>query len=163
LLLSIDDANNLAGFRKEEGMATVNATIAVNFDSVMFLTLVSNNPKDTVALLGKDVSLLPQSSDENQFNLIFQPGAGVRSVNGLAVTSISSTSVSVSTEVAGGIATAKCTYEGFQSPAPQANFTVFFTKASFEQVSDDPTIVFNPPSTLLQLAEAPVAAEAVMA
>lgn len=127
-------------------MATSNATIAVNFGPVMFLSLVSNDPSGTVIVAGRDVSLRPQSANENQFDLIFQPGNGVSSVNGLAVTSISSSSVSIKTHVSGGVATATCTYASFPTPAPTASFTVFYTKTTTELASDDPTIVFNPPS-----------------
>lgn len=146
-------------------MATSNATIAVNFDTVMFLTLISNDPSGTVAVAGKDVSLLPQSTGENQFNLIFQPGGGVSSVNGLAVNSISSSSVSVRTQAGSGVATAVCTYASFPSPAPTASFTVFYTKTTSGLTSDDdPTIVFNPPSGTGgdEIVEAPVVAEAVL-
>jgi hypothetical protein len=147
-------------------MATSNATIAVNFGPIMFLTLVSNDPSGTVVVAGKDVSLEPQSTDENQFILVFQPGNGVSSVNGLAVTSISSSSVSIKTQASGGVATATCAYAGFPSPAPTASFTVFYTKTNAEQASDDPTIVFNPPSNTegIEVDEPPVlVAESVLA
>jgi hypothetical protein len=165
LFSSIEDVDNFAGFRKEEGMATSNATIAVNFGPVMFLTLVSNDPSGTVVITsGRDISLEPQSTGENQFNLIFQPGSGVSSVNGLAVNSISSSSVSVRTQAGSGVATAVCTYASFPSPAPTASFTVFYTKTNAEFASGDPTIVFNPPSGTGgdEIVEAPVVAEAVL-
>jgi len=145
-------------------MATSNATIAVNYDQVMYLTLASNVPAGTVAVSGKDISLLPSSATDNQFILTFQAGIGVASVNGIAVTSISSTSVSVKSQAGGGIAIATCTYKSFQSPAPTANFTIFYTKSTSELAQEDPTIVFNPPSGLPDGdSEEALVAEAVMA
>ncbi|MEA2601538.1 MAG: hypothetical protein QOF89_2530 [Acidobacteriota bacterium] len=145
-------------------MATSSATIAVNFGSSLFLTLVSNVPTGTVTASGTGVSLLPQSTTENQFNLTFQAGSGVRSVNGIAVTSISSSSVSVTAQASGGVATANCFYASFLSPAPTANFTLFYTKQNFEAVREDPTITFNPPSggTDGEIEEAPMKAEEVL-
>ncbi|HEX4965464.1 MAG TPA: hypothetical protein VF173_31930 [Thermoanaerobaculia bacterium] len=145
-------------------MATSSATIAVNFGTSLFLTLVSNTPDGTVAVSGTDVSLLPQSTGENEFDLLFQPGSGVISVNGILVRSVSSSSVSVATHAGGGTATAICTYKSFQSPAPTATFNLIFIKQTFELMSEDPTIVFNPPSGVggVESVEALVAAEAVL-
>jgi hypothetical protein len=145
-------------------MATSNATIAVNYDQAMYLTLVSDIPPGTVAVAGKDVSLLPSSATENQFILTFQAGIGVASVNGIAVTSVSSTSVSVKAQASGGVVIATCTYNSFLLPAPTANFMVFYTKSTFEQAFEDPTIVFNPPSGFRGIeSEETLVAEAVMA
>lgn len=145
-------------------MATSNATIAVNFDQVMYLTLVSDVPPGTVAVSGKDVSLLPTSATDNQFILRFQAGIGVTSVNGILVTSVSSSSVSVKAQAGGGVATATCEYKSFLSPAPTASFTVFYTKSTSELAFEDPTIVFNPPSGLAGIEnEETLVAEAVMA
>jgi len=91
----------------------------------MFLSLVSDDPADTVGVSVKDVSLLPQTAADNQFQLRFQPGSGVRSVNGISVTSISSTAVSISTQSSGGVVTATCSYNSFQTPAPTISFTLF--------------------------------------
>src|SRR5436853_1392811 len=162
---AVEDENNFAGLRKEEDMATSSATIAVNYGTNMFLSLVSDDPADTVGVSVKDVSLLPQTAADNQFQLRFQAGSGVRSVNGISVTSISSTSVSITTQSSGGVVTATCSYNGFQTPAPTVNFTLFYTKQTFEDVSEDPTIVYNPPSGVGEglIVDAPVAAAEVRA
>jgi len=143
-------------------MATSSATIAVNYGTSMFLSLVGNDPAGTVGVSVRDVALLPQTSADNQFQLRFQAGSGVLSVNGIQVTSVSSSSVSISTQASGGIVTATCAYNGFQTPAPTISFTVFYTKQTLEDASEDPTIVFNPPSGgQIVMAEAPLlAAEA---
>jgi hypothetical protein len=145
-------------------MATSSAIIAVNYGTSLYLTLINNTPAGTVAVSGTGVSLLPETTTENQFNLTFQAGSGVRSVNGIAVTSISSSSVSVAAQAGGGVATVNCSYASFLSPAPTASFTLFFTKQTFEEVGEDPTIVFNPPSggTEIEIEQAPVAAEVVL-
>jgi hypothetical protein len=146
-------------------MATSIATISVNFNTSMSLTLAGNIPAGTVTVSGKDVSLLPQSTDENQFDLTFQAGSGVSSVNGLTVTSISSSSVSVTTQASSGVATATCSYSSFQSPAPTAAFQVLYIKANGHFAIDDPTIVFNPPSGVgvIEIEDAAVAAKEVLA
>src|SRR5436305_7614527 len=97
--------NNFAGFRKEEDMATSSATIAVNYGTSMFLSLVGNDPAGTVGVSVRDVALLPQTSADNQFQLRFQAGSGVLSVNGIQVTSVSSSSVSMSTQASAGMVT----------------------------------------------------------
>ncbi len=144
-------------------MATSSATIAVNYGASMFLSLVSNDPAGTVGVSVKDVSLLPQTAADDQFQLRFQAGSGVRSVNGISVTSISSTAVSISTQSSGGIVIATCSYGSFQTPAPTISFTLFYTKQTFEDVSEDPTIVYNPPSGVGEglIVDAPVAAAEV--
>jgi len=145
-------------------MATSVATIAVNYDKTMYLTLASNDPTGTVTAVGTEVSLLPQSADENQFHLTFQPGSGVSSVIGISVTSVSSFSVSIQAGASGGIATAICTYRSFQSPAPVATFNLSYRTSSGENLLHDPTITFNPPSGVgvIEIEEAPVAAEEVL-
>ncbi len=145
-------------------MSTSSATIAVNYNTSMYLTLVSNDPTGTVIVAGTSVDLLPQSTDENQFNLTFQPGSGVSSVIGISVTSVSSSSVSVKAGASGGVATAICAYRSFQTPAPVVTFNLSYRTSSGEIFVHDPTIVFNPPSGVDEPAieEAPVAVEEVL-
>ncbi|HEX3556271.1 MAG TPA: hypothetical protein VIA62_23885 [Thermoanaerobaculia bacterium] len=146
-------------------MATSSATIAVNYGTSLYLTLASNDPAGTVEVSGKDVSLLPQTAADNQFNLRFQPGSGVRSVNAISVTSVSSAAISISTQAGGGIVNATCAYNGFQTPAPTVSFTLLYTKQTLEDDQEDPTIVYNPPSGVgqVQIAEVPALAVEVTA
>jgi hypothetical protein len=146
-------------------MSTSSATIAVNYSSsTMSLSLISNTPTGTVTASLISVSLLPQSNTENQFNLTFQAGSGVSSVIGISVTSVSSTSVSVSSSVSNGVATATCKYSSFPTSAPTASFTLTYRLSSGQIVFHDPTIVFNPPSGIdeMEIEQLPVVAEEVL-
>lgn len=148
-------------------MASATLTAGVS-NQVFTLTPSNVTPASSVTVSGTgsstQVSLTPQTTTDTTFSLTFVPGTGITSLN------------SVSTPIPFGISQTQLFAQGDGSilvicfnVAPfqglSFGFNVGYTPAgSTVPAFEDPTITFNPPSTITeaQLDEAPVAAEPVM-
>ncbi|MBW8877828.1 MAG: hypothetical protein JF614_22905 [Acidobacteria bacterium] len=140
----------------------LSATITVSLDasgslqyqsSDTSIVLVTGSGSGTRLRLGFTV-------DESTIQLTFTPGAGIVSLDGLTTPSAAFGGGSITSVASDLVLT--CTYlplyEGYSFPTELQLTRVGGTTPLFH----DPTIVFNPPSTMTQPDEAPVTAEPVM-